>query len=1233
MNKRQLSLESMIQHHIQFSPHIAPINITLQDLKSLQKRFENALFFDAKKESWHNPYFPFLDILSSQENLNLEHHAYPGHKDLFSFLLDTTDNEPERIVLHDEYAFERTRCRKALISMLMESTIQGDMVIILNARYLDPDSRDLLLTIGELPFLVIAADEDVEQKSEWSISNTQAKEYWIQESHLSPESKFSFLEKAYTGFSSEYAEILVKSMIQEIEFYKIEISDEMHLRILEIAGLIDFFNSRFQRSKLYLERALNVAEICRNYHGKLRILGTMVRLHHELGDIQLSEKNTESYCLLASEHGNQHHKAFSKVLEIVLLQFKSLDERNLDFHVLFSDKISLLEEISQDTLLAYLLTDERLIFYLLKTKGDIDYLLKVVKRGVAIAEKNENVYRLSVAHTSIGIIHQSQNNMEEAIFHYRRAKYFAQLSDDSLLISRINNSLGYFNFSQGYFAEAASCYEIAYAKLLSLHNYADVFGSMFNFAALNFFSLQVNTAAMYYDWIIRLMKILRLENLAFHPMDNILSLQGICSLKMGNIQKAYDCFYQVEKLIEDDLALSTFEYYHLLKGELYAHEQEYEQALEAYYIALHIQEEKSVNERYLDIYILYSIADAHRKKDNQSEAESCIQKAIELCGEQSAFSIFRSYLHSFLSTDESIQPMVEPYIPKGFSPESFEMLAVMEMQLLSSKKSERGISLLLDLQSRFSTINSMLSEADMDLCVHLLEELHLGRRRPEETSQLFQAHDNNFSQRLVDAYWKLISIHFGYNDSSVKISTLMNSISSWEDIEQIFFHQFNPILLSYMLFKYGKFAQFEKYFTDGVPPRSLIFNQLELYLLLFTAAKNISTTLLAKGCCIHLSYENGRSNFVALQLPETFRDRLASEGVGFLDTFYRENPDTIYSVYEASQFTISVLILNPKHEVYLDYFLKQLSGFCENLVQKQKIILNNLDLEFQVRNRTKELEESLKLIQEQESKISQYARILETTVEQRTNDLLQAEKLASLGSLVAGLAHEINTPLGIVLTSSSFLKDLVERFGDDEMDDDQIKEMAETFPNQSKEALRLIELSTKRVSELVNSFKKLSIDQKVMEEEQFFVREYIDSILTVFKPRLKKFEIDLNCDSMLKILSYPGLYYQVVSNIILNSIIHAYGESGEGRISISVLYEEGELVTVMEDFGAGMTDEVAKHIYEPFFTTKRNRGGTGLGLNIVHNIVTQNLSGTIRCDSQLGIGTKFTISFPVTRIC
>ena len=285
----------------------------------------------------------------------------------------------------------------------------------------------------------------------------------------------------------------------------------------------------------------------------------------------------------------------------------------------------------------------------------------------------------------------------------------------------------------------------------------------------------------------------------------------------------------------------------------------------------------------------------------------------------------------------------------------------------------------------------------------------------------------------------------------------------------------------------------------------------------------------------------------------------------------------------------------------------------EILKRKQELQKLNTNLETIVSERTRELEDTLKKL----------------NITQKY--LIENEKMAALGSLVAGVAHEINTPIGLGITGISHFidetKKLKELYQNEQMGE-------EEFQNYLENAMKLANITyinLKRTAELVKSFKQISVDQISEKKRKFGLKVYIDEILLSLQNKLKNthVKIELKGCEHVSIYSYPGAFSQIVTNLIINSLVHGFKNRKMGTITMSCEVKEDRLIFIYEDDGNGIKDENIEKIFHPFFTTNREEGGSGLGLNIVYNIVTHQLEGTIHCNSRENEGVAFIIIIPL----
>jgi signal transduction histidine kinase len=246
--------------------------------------------------------------------------------------------------------------------------------------------------------------------------------------------------------------------------------------------------------------------------------------------------------------------------------------------------------------------------------------------------------------------------------------------------------------------------------------------------------------------------------------------------------------------------------------------------------------------------------------------------------------------------------------------------------------------------------------------------------------------------------------------------------------------------------------------------------------------------------------------------------------------------------------------------------------------------------------------------------------------------LVDAERLAALGGLVAGVAHEVNNPIGISLTVASSLDGRCKAFADGLRSDTPLRRsQLEEFIHRNRDAAQQLVANLQRAAELIQSFKQVAVDRSHAERREFDLLEATDQIVASLRPVLRKARVTALIDVPQGIVldSYPGSYGQVLTNLFLNAIHHAFPDDREGAIAITAKSVDDQQVEIsVADNGVGMTPDVQRQAFDPFFTTRRSAGGTGLGLHIVYNLVTQQLGGRLTLESKPGHGTTLRMVLP-----
>ncbi|MDX1676480.1 GAF domain-containing sensor histidine kinase [Arsukibacterium sp.] len=282
---------------------------------------------------------------------------------------------------------------------------------------------------------------------------------------------------------------------------------------------------------------------------------------------------------------------------------------------------------------------------------------------------------------------------------------------------------------------------------------------------------------------------------------------------------------------------------------------------------------------------------------------------------------------------------------------------------------------------------------------------------------------------------------------------------------------------------------------------------------------------------------------------------------------------------------------------------------------QQQLEQLNQQLERRVNERTEQLEKHIDELQQTQAQ------------------LVESEKMASLGALVAGVAHEVNTPLGIAITANSHCIEMTDKLQQLLESNTLSRSKLETTIQALRDSHAVIERTLDRSAELVVNFKKTAVDQSSYDIQTINLADYIGTLVTTLKPYTKAYDVDhqIHCRQSITITTYPGAIAQVITNLVINACMHAF-EQTKGTNKVEFLIEQPQRETVqltVRDNGKGIAKAEQKRIFEPFYTTKRSNGGSGLGLAIVYNLVANTLGGAISIDSTPGHGSSFRLTLPI----
>lgn len=255
-----------------------------------------------------------------------------------------------------------------------------------------------------------------------------------------------------------------------------------------------------------------------------------------------------------------------------------------------------------------------------------------------------------------------------------------------------------------------------------------------------------------------------------------------------------------------------------------------------------------------------------------------------------------------------------------------------------------------------------------------------------------------------------------------------------------------------------------------------------------------------------------------------------------------------------------------------------------------------------------------------------------TDLKAAQTSLVEAEKMAALGNLVAGVAHEINTPIGTSITVASTLNDETTVFLEAAQSGQLQRSVLNRYIEVAQTSAKLINSNLDRAGQLIQSFKQVAVDQSHESVRTFNLKDYLEDIGTSLQPQIKRsgHHLEIQSEDDIVLTLDPGIFAQIITNLVTNSIKHAYPHDTCGTLKLEITTAQDQVILEYCDDGCGVPSQCLSKIFDPFFTTARHLGGTGLGLHIVYNIVVQSLNGTIKVNSQENNGSQFIITFPLS---
>ena len=335
-------------------------------------------------------------------------------------------------------------------------------------------------------------------------------------------------------------------------------------------------------------------------------------------------------------------------------------------------------------------------------------------------------------------------------------------------------------------------------------------------------------------------------------------------------------------------------------------------------------------------------------------------------------------------------------------------------------------------------------------------------------------------------------------------------------------------------------------------------------------------------------------------------------------------------IYKIADYATDFSLSNLDHVLELDGDRRnkdELDGLVEALNNMRLILKNEFQLRIESEQQLSEFNHHLEL------KIRQRTQELElslTQLKETQATLVQSEKMVALGQLVAGIAHEINTPLGISVTANSVMLEAINNMQQDIDEGTLTKTQLAKFMADQIDTGDMLQRNLNRAIDLIKSFKSVAVNQSndslLRCNIPQLVNEVLATVRTMFKA--KNYQIELQIPKDLHLVTYPGAWTQILTNLLMNSHIHGFDGEQRGRIKIAVELQNDRYKLVYQDDGKGIPEDMIDKVFDPFVTTKRGKGGSGLGLNILFNLVFEKLDGSVKVEN-LASGCQFTLDCPV----
>ncbi|MBK8806927.1 MAG: tetratricopeptide repeat protein [Bacteroidales bacterium] len=817
-------------------------------------------------------------------------------------------------------------------------------------------------------------------------------------------------------------------------------------------------------------------------------------------------------------------------------------------------------------------------------------------------EAANDLEKKAICNSSIAAAYYYSENYPLAIENYESAiQIFISIKNDSLTVKHYND-LGFLYFNLHRYRSAQTTYFKALKLNLKNKTNSECAKSYYYIGNLFYEQYILDSALFYYKTS------LVYDKKAKDTLSTAFSYNNISTItyNMGNLEVSETYLDSSRAIIEKLSNLKAKAIILNNQGNIYFEYGNLEQAQELYYKSLTLKKELEFEEGYA--ISIYNLGNIFRKKGNNERAISLYDSSIVYAQKYSDVrTIAANYkaLSELYTQTKDHEKAYEYYttfvlIQSSMYEDDKEQLSESINSKLDKRNFASGLEREILMQKLFSKYNASLKDREISAL---------------KQSQKYQLYTNLlYAGILFFMILAAILIYIRYKRKQ-KTNKLLSDKN--EELQQQ-----NIIILNQ--------ADELKQSNQELEKLTIVAQKTDNAVMIMDAQGNFEWVNDAYTKIFGYSYEELlaiSANLINYSSPQYIKEKFikcTSEKCTVdyeLKTLTKEGKELWLNI------TLTP-ILNDKGEisrlVCIDTDITMLKKAEKEIVEQKDKIEKQRDA---LQQQNSEIIEQKDEIDKQKEELTSMLEQLQRTQKK----LVESEKMAALGNLVAGISHEINTPVGIGIAASSTMvtktSNLEELFETKKMKISDLQAHIES----TQQACELILSNLNRTAELVKSFKQVSVDNMTEQTRIFNLDEYLHDITRSLAPKLKHrpIKLEIICPSDIELKSFPGAFAQIFTNFIINSTIHAFDENQEGLIQIKAEIANDHLLLLYSDNGKGIPPENLKKIFDPFFTTNM-QVGTGLGMNITYNLVTQKLGGEISLESELNKGVTFTIKLPLS---